>query len=254
MENNQNKLGNLSAPFRALIGNEELFYQFLDLHPTPLQVFSPDGLSMFANRAFLEQFNTDVDSLVGHYNLKHDPVCLGILGQDLMDRIFRGEACSFYGFPLPLDDAANRGVIKEKPFEAATADIFSQPLWVGEIFTCTICFFTVKSIYHGNAEIVKVKQYIDRHWLDDYDIKVVAGALHISPNHLNVLFRSNTGMTIKEYYESVKVEHIKEKLKDMNLTVADAFSFCNADSRGGFGKIFRKLTDMTPKEYKESLK
>jgi AraC-like DNA-binding protein len=249
MENNQNELGKLSAPFRALIGNEGLNYQLLDLLPIPIEIFTPDGTSIFSNRAYLELFNIpDVNSLVGQYNLKHDPVCLGIMGQEFMDKIFNGEACSFPGFPVPLDDAVNRGIIKEKPFEAATADIFSLPLWDGETFICTICFFTVKRTY------VKVKQYIDEHWLDEYDDKAIAKAINISPSHLYALFRSNTGMTMYDYYKKVKVEHIKEKLKDEKLSIAEAFSFCGEDNRGAFVRTFKEYTGMTPTEYRNSMK
>ena len=252
---NQNEFENLSAPFRALLDNNELLYKFLDSHPNLVQVFSPDGLSMFANRAFLKRFNiTDIGSLVGHYNLKYDSVCLGILGQDLMDRIFRGEECTFYGFPLPLDDAANRGVIKEKPFDEATADIFSQPLWDGETFICTICFFTIKSIYNGKPEIVSAKKYIDEHWLDTFDDEAVARAVNVSLSHMRLLFKTNEGMTMKDYYNSVKLNHLKEKLDDKNLNIAQAFSFCGLDSRGWFGKVFKQTTGMTPTEYKNNLK
>ena len=54
---NPKELEILSAPFRALIGNEGLNYQILDLLPIPIEIFSPDGTTIFANRAVLELNN-----------------------------------------------------------------------------------------------------------------------------------------------------------------------------------------------------
>ena len=254
-DNTSPDLDMLSAPFRALIGNEGLNYQLLDLLPFPINFFAPDGTAIFVNRASMEMVGSkDASLMVGKYNLKHDPICLEILGQETIDKIFRGETVSIKDFPAPIQDVVDRGVIDEKPWEAATMDMFLLPIWDGDIFTCTICFFTVKNIYHGNPEIVKVKQYIDEHWLDEHDDEAIAKAVNISASHLYALFRSNTGMTMYDYYKSVKVEHIKEKLKDGKLNIAEAFSFCGVDSRGTFARVFKEITGMTPKEYRSGLK
>jgi AraC-like DNA-binding protein len=253
--NDPQDLEKLSEPFRALIGNQGLNYQLLDLLPTPIHIFAPDGLSMFMNRAYMEMVNHhDASLIVGKYNLKNDPVCLEIMGQELMDRIFNGEACSMSDFPAPIQDVADRGAIEEKPFEAATMDIFNLPLWDGDTFVCTISFFTVKNMYKGKPEVVKSKKYIDEHWQDEFSENDIAKAVNVSPRHLRLLFRNCTGVTMYDYYKSVKVDHIKEKLANKNSTVSETFSFCGLDSRGGFGKIFKQLTGMTPKEYKNSLK
>ena len=252
--NSPNELEKLSEPFKALIGNAGLNYQLLDLLPIPIEIFSPGGMSIFSNRAGLELNNIKDSSLIdGKYNMRTDKVCIDIFGQEVMNRIFSGEAVSIPDFPAPIQDVVDRGVIDEKPWEAATMDIFCLPIWDGDVFTCTICFFTVKNIYHGKQEVVDTKKYIDEHWLDEFDEDVIAKAVNVSPRHLRLLFRNNTGTTMYDYYKSVKVDHIKEKLVDKNLTVAEAFSFCGVDSRGGFGKIFKQLTGMTPREYKDSL-
>jgi AraC-like DNA-binding protein len=255
--NNQIEFEKLSEPFKALIGNGRLNYQLLDLLPMPVEIFAPDGMCIFINRAWME-LNGITDACmaigIGKYNLKHDPVCLEILGQECIDKIFNGETVSIPDFPVPIKEAINRGVIGKKPFEAATMDMFLLPLWDGDVFACTICFATVKNIYHGKPEVAESKKYIDEHWQDEFSENDIAKAANVSPRHLRLLFRNNTGTTMYDYYKSVKVDHIKEKLADRNLTVAEAFSFCGLDSRGGFGKIFKQLTGMTPREYKDSLK
>jgi AraC-like DNA-binding protein len=55
-------------------------------------------------------------------------------------------------------------------------------------------------------------------------------------------------------FRKVCVDHIKEKLRDKSLSIAEVFSFCGEDSRGAFARTLKKLTGMTPKEYRNSLK
>jgi len=242
----------LSAPFRALINNAGLNYQLLDLLPIPIEIFLPDGTAIFGNRAFLELFNIpDVSILVGHYNLKHDPVCLGILGQELVDRIFSGEACSFSGFTAPLDDAASRGVIKEKPFKAATMDLFALPLWDGETFTCTICFFTVKNLYKGRADISKAQEYIETHWLEEFDIDKIAQSINLSRRHFTRIFKEVLGDTPVGYYKRIKIKKIQEKLFDGNLSVEQAFAACGVEYRGAYLRLFKEINGKTPTQYRK---
>jgi AraC-like DNA-binding protein len=133
-------------------------------------------------------------------------------------------------------------------------DVSFQPIWDGDRFVCTICFFTVKSMYKGRADIVDAKKYIDEHWMDEFNQDAVAKAVNISPSHLRSLFKQHAGETMQDYYKKVKIDHIKEKLTDKNITVAQAFSYCGADSQGQMAKIFKELTGMTPKQYRNSLK
>ena len=59
---------------------------------------------------------------------------------------------------------------------------------------------------------------------------------------------------ILDYHKKVKLDHIKEKLMDKNLTIAEAFSFCGEDNRGTYTRTFKEMTGMTPTEYRNNLK
>jgi two-component system response regulator YesN len=117
-----------------------------------------------------------------------------------------------------------------------------------------VCIFPVKHIYIGNPKVAQAKKYIDEHWLDAFDDDAVAKAVNMSTSHVHALFRKHACMTMYEYYKSVKVDHIKEKLRDKSLSITEVFSFCGEDSRGSFARTFKKLTGMTPKAYRNSLK
>jgi len=255
MNNNQYDFTTLTDSFRAMINNGELMFQIFDLFPIPIEVFAPDGISMYVNRATMEMVNnTDPSLIVGKYNYKNDPVCLEIMGQEVVDKVFRGESVFFPDFPAPIQDVLDRGVIEEKPWEAATMDLFFLPVWDGDKFLCSICLFIIKNIYKGRADIVDAKKYIEQHWIDEFDPAAVAKSVNLSPPYLRALFKQHTGMTMHDYYKKVKVDHIKEKLADRNLSIAEVFNACGENSRGAFVRTFKDLTGMTPTEYRNSLK
>jgi len=253
--NNHYDFTKLSESFQTLIRNPELTFQFFDMLPTPIEIWGSDGTTIYVNQACMEMVNCkDASLLVGKYNLWNDPVCLEIMSKEVIDRIFRGEHVTFPDFPAPIQDVKDRGVIDEKPWEAATMDLYFLPIWDGDTFTCTICFFTVKSMYKGRADIVDAKKYIESHWQEEYDQNAVAKSVNMSVSQLYNLFKQHVGMAPGDYYKQVKVKHIKEKLADKTLTIADAFAACGEDSRSSLRKVFKEMTGVSPKEYKADIK
>ena len=251
--NDPNIPAGLSEPFKALIGNQGLNYQILDMLPIPIQIFTPDGACMFANRAGLELHNIpDANLVVGKYNYNDDPVCLKIMGREVYDRVSRGEAVSFPDFPAPIQDVVDRGVVGEKPFEAATMDLFFLPIWDGDTFACTILFYTVKNMYNGRTDIVQAQKYLDEHWMEEFDLDQIAGAANLSRRHFQRIFKEITGITPMEHYQIAKLEKIKEKLLDDSLSIEQAFACCNADYHGSYHRLFKEKTGMTPSEYRKA--
>ena len=252
--NAPNDFSGLTQACADLIGNLEFAPQRFDQFPLPLEVFASDGTLIFANRAMLEFANVqDASGHVGKYNVLRDPVCLEIFGQETLDRMARGESGFFPDLPVPNQSLIDLGVITKKPVEAATMSMFAIPVWSGGVFLYMVCVLIPKHVYAGNPKIAQAKKYIDEHWLDKFDNDAVAKAVGVSTSHLHLLFRKHAGGTLYEYYKSVKVDHIKEKLVDMSLTIAEAFSFCGEDSRGTFARTFKTLTGMTSKEYRNLL-
>jgi len=246
----------LTESFHALITNPKLVFRLLDSFPMPVQVFTPDGLLVYSNRALLSFMNIpDVNSIVGTYNLLHDPVCDELFGHDILEKAFRGEAVPWYkSSPVPMHDFLDRGIVKERPYESAFVDTTLYPVWDDDKLAYIVNVMIIRSVYHGHPVVAKATAYIESHWRDEFDAGAVAKAVYINKNTLNVLFKQNTGMRLADYYKKIKVDHIKEKLSDKSLFITEAFSLCGGDNRGAVGRIFKELTGMTPKEYRDSMK
>ncbi|NLJ99182.1 MAG: helix-turn-helix transcriptional regulator [Tissierellia bacterium] len=116
-----------------------------------------------------------------------------------------------------------------------------------------IAVFMTKRIYQSRLDTIKTKEYIDTHWLDNFDLDKISNHAGLSRHHLTRLFKSFIGATPYSYYQEIKLEKIKEALGDLTLNISEAFNSCGADYSGGFAEAFKKKIGMTPSEYRKTL-
>lgn len=251
-------MNNLVQSFQSAFGNEELLFQLVDLFPIPIEIFAPDGTSVFVNRACCELWNVPgPEQIVGNYNILEDPVVNDELGlREYVRRGFEGETLSVSDIKVPFDDMASRYEARDSSFDvfALYTDITCFPIWDKEQKIAYIVnVFITKSLYQGRPDISKAREFMDRHWLDEFDLAKVAESVNLSTYHFARLFKKHTGETPYSCYKKIKVGKLKEKLRDQNISISEAFAACGVDYNGAFARIFRETTGMSPSEYRESI-
>ena len=247
-----------SPSFYTLLEQQESLFSVLDLFPIPMQVFSPDGVCLFMNKVFLEFFCIPNPSdIIGKFNVLHDPFINDKLGlTDYLKRVFSGEILSVYDVKVPFEEIDNRYRSRQRsPMEYKTyQDITNFPLLRKDgTVAYVIAVFMTKRIYQSRLDTIKTKEYIDTHWLDNFDLDKISNHAGLSRHHLTRLFKSFIGATPYSYYQEIKLEKIKEALGDLTLNISEAFNSCGADYSGGFAETFKKKIGMTPSEYRKTL-
>ena len=211
----------------ALQEQEQLPFAVLDLFPIPIRVATADGGVLFTNRPYQDD----------------PPIVQDMETTDYMERVLSGEILSLRGIKVPT----SRG-------ENIYQDIVSFPLFYEDgAVAYILTAFIVKGTSEGNPEVLKARQYIDEHWLEDIDPDHVAKLVGIGRHHLTRMFKRHFGVTPHSYYQALKVDKIKERLADLDLTISQAFSLCGVSYHGGFAKAFKAATKMTPSQYRKSL-
>jgi AraC family transcriptional regulator len=244
--------------FYTLLEQEDSLFSVLDLFPIPMEVFSPDGVCLFMNKAFIELFRIPNPSdIIGKFNVLQDPFINVTLDMtDYLNRVFSGEILSVYDVKVPFEEIDNRYRLQQgNPSENEMyQDITNFPL-LRENGTVAyiVTVFMTKHIYQSRRDTIKAKEYIDTHWLDDFDLDKISNHAGLSRHHLTRLFKRFIGITPYSYYQEIKLEKIKEALGDLALTVSEAFNSCGADYSGGFAEAFKKKAGMTPSEYRKTL-
>ena len=132
-------------------------------------------------------------------------------------------------------------------------DLLFYPIWKNDKLHFVVCVFIIRNMYFGRPDVAKAKEYIDSHWHGEYDKEAVANAVNMSVSQLYSLFKQHIGMPPGEYHRKVTVDHIKEKLADKNLSIKEAFAFCGEDSQGWAVKMFKEVTGISPKQFREEL-
>lgn len=93
--------------------------------------------------------------------------------------------------------------------------------------------------------------YIQLHPAETLSIDFLASRLGYAKYYLSALFKKETGSPIGEYIKYTRIERAKVLLASTNLRVEDIWETVGFSSRSVFGKAFRNVVGITPREYRE---
>lgn len=93
---------------------------------------------------------------------------------------------------------------------------------------------------------------VQEHFRSERFLDFYATKLEITPKHLSRTIKKQTGYTAVEWIERFVVLEAKVLLKSSNLNIQQIADELNFPSQSFFGKYFKKLTGMSPKEFRNS--
>jgi len=96
----------------------------------------------------------------------------------------------------------------------------------------------------------KIMQWIEKHYTEPFELDELAKALHLSKHHISHLFRSETGSTITEYLIARRIRQACLLLKLEHLSVEQVGSRVGIPNFAYFCRLFKKITGLTPKQYR----
>lgn len=243
-------------PFQSLYENKELFAEIIRYFPYPMHICAPDGTMLLANEAYLRFAKiSNPEKLYNKHNILSNPNLERWGIKDFVVRAFQGEATRVYDVKVPHQEIIERlGDDKKTVLGSLYHDMSALPIWgSGKELMYVVFVFITSREYQGRDELIRGKEYIDSHWLENFDIDKLSGAVYISKYRYVRLFKQHMGMTPYCYYQEVKIEKIKEKLCESNLSIAQAFAECGVDYNGNFVKVFKQKTGMSPSEYRRMM-
>lgn len=246
---------NVVQLFQAPSDDDGLYKKIVESFPIPIQVLLPDGTAVFSNEAFIKVFRIpDKDMINGKYNILQDPDIEKWGIKEYLLKAFQGEIVQINDIKVPAQDLVKRICDRELSFESIFQNITTFPVFhERNQLSHVVAVFVTSRFYHDRDEIMKSKEYIESHWLEEFDVDDVAKAVNLSKYHFARLFKNHTGMTPYGYYQDIKISKLKEKLCNMNLSISRAFTDCGVDYSGNFAKVFREKVGMTPSQYRASV-
>ena len=103
-----------------------------------------------------------------------------------------------------------------------------------------------------SKHVAAAKQYIDSYFCEDITVEVLAQKVFICKYYLIHHFKKQTGMSPINYLIKVRLSHAKTVLENFDHAVNDVSKLCGFNNPTYFSSSFKKLTGLSPTEYREA--
>jgi two-component system response regulator YesN len=100
--------------------------------------------------------------------------------------------------------------------------------------------------------VTKIKKYIANHMQEDLSLVRLAELVYFNPSYLSRLFKQHTGLNVSDYIQEAKVKRAMELLRRNDLKINDISEALGFGSPSNFARSFKKLTGMSPLDFRDS--
>lgn len=98
----------------------------------------------------------------------------------------------------------------------------------------------------------KIMHWVEEHYAEPFDLSELARELHLSKHHISHLFRAETGSSITDYVMARRIRQACWLLKTESLSVEQVGIRVGIPHFSYFCRLFKKITGLTPKQYRDS--
>ena len=127
--------------------------------------------------------------------------------------------------------------------------------------TMSMLYFYARKLEHLEKDKKKREIVFDR-FCDDVrkfykinrSIPFYSGRLAVSTKYLNDIVKEKTGITANEYIDRQTIIECKALLSSTDMSILKISLMMHFPSYSVFGKFFKRMTGMTPTEYREKTK
>lgn len=106
-----------------------------------------------------------------------------------------------------------------------------------------------------NTDIITdIKTYVKEHINDELTRETISQAVYLSPDYISHLFKERTGLSLVDYINQQRIQHAQELLIENHQKIHDIAISCGFQNLSYFAKQFKKVTGMTPQEYRKRIK
>ncbi|MGH7950363.1 MAG: helix-turn-helix transcriptional regulator [Limisphaerales bacterium] len=109
---------------------------------------------------------------------------------------------------------------------------------------------TPTAIGHAQRLLESVCVFLQNHYQYDITRDSVARQFGVTPNHLSRLFQTHGHMTFSNYLAHVRIDRAKHLLRSYNLKLDEIAARCGYYDAPYFCHVFKRLTKITPAEYR----
>jgi len=101
--------------------------------------------------------------------------------------------------------------------------------------------------------VKKAVVYIDNNFFEDLTLLSLANKFCVEKSYFSKIFRQVTGDNLMFYIAKKRIEKAKEYMKDYKINLTEIAFMVGYDDYNYFNRVFRKMTGMSPSDYRNEL-
>jgi AraC-like DNA-binding protein len=94
------------------------------------------------------------------------------------------------------------------------------------------------------------RSYLEQQFTAPISLYDTARAVHVSMEHLSRVFKAETGRTVGERLNELRIEHAKDQLSQLDLPVKAIANACGFTTQEHFHRMFRRSVGITPGQFR----
>jgi two-component system, response regulator YesN len=167
--------------------------------------------------------------------------------------LFYSEFCKILQQTLSLLNITGKDVSQ---FLASFTDRLKSSETIDDMIDLYVSFLrelnTIKNSQNINNKVISdAIDYIEKNYMTDISLHDVAGRIGLSPNYLSSLFKKELQINYCDYLINIRIEKAKQMLLKSDLKLYEIAEKTGFSDNTYFCKTFKKLTGMSPKDFKK---
>jgi len=111
-------------------------------------------------------------------------------------------------------------------------------------------FVSEYSTREYSAIVKKAVNYIKLHFESPLTLQGIAETIHVNASHLSRKFKDDTGMSLIDFINHIRIEAAKIYLKNNTSSITEIAFIVGFNDVNYFSRVFKKLIGLTPSQYR----
>ena len=99
--------------------------------------------------------------------------------------------------------------------------------------------------------IQQINQYIEQNFKNKISLDEIAETLHVNRSYLSRIYKNKTGLNLFDTILHLKIEAAKGYLLNTEMKTYEISEAIGVEDPGYFSKMFKKITGVSPKEFRK---
>ena len=130
----------------------------------------------------------------------------------------------------------------------------SLPELLSKLSALILSLKPIDKVYADDTLLEKVKEYVKLHYNENVTVRDIAGALYMNPHYLGEYFKKHSGVSVKDYLLTLRMQKAFALLREGNMTVSQISDNIGFDTVQYFSTKFKSYYGISPAKYLEKLK